>query len=112
MEVDTKGVHSMYQSFVNSGLAFGALRWLCTLQRQCERIASVLANNVPSGDSSGEHPTVFFHKQTCFVFISVWDHMNGLPLLFCNINAVSCTLVTEASPSLGGYKDLKDYMHT
>jgi homeobox-leucine zipper protein len=55
VEVDTKGVHSLYQAFVRSGLAFGAVRWLSTLQRQCERIASVLANNVPSGDSSGDH---------------------------------------------------------
>jgi hypothetical protein len=69
VEVDTKGVHSLYQAFVRSGLAFGAVWWLSTLQRQCERIASVLANNVPSGDSSGEHKLLnrlLLHWTSCF----------------------------------------------
>jgi hypothetical protein len=37
-------------------MGFGAKRWLCTLQRQCERIASVLASNIPSagGDMAGK----------------------------------------------------------
>ncbi|KAH7445299.1 hypothetical protein KP509_01G001800 [Ceratopteris richardii] len=52
VEADTKSVHKLYQSYVDSGMAFGAKRWLCTLQRQCERIASVLANNIPSRDLS------------------------------------------------------------
>ncbi|MCO5614870.1 hypothetical protein L7F22_069155 [Adiantum nelumboides] len=52
VEADTKSVHKLYQPFVDSGMAFGAVRWLCTLQRQCERIASVLANNIPTRDLS------------------------------------------------------------
>lgn len=51
VEVDDKGVHPSYQSLVNSGVAFGAQRWLATLQRQCERIASLLANNIPSREA-------------------------------------------------------------
>ena len=70
VEVDTKGVHNLYQSFVNSGMAFGAVRWLSTLQRQCERIASVLANNVPSGDSTGKH-SKYFAERKMFQEVSV-----------------------------------------
>lgn len=50
VEADNRGVHNLYQPFVNSGMAFGAQRWVCTLQRQCERIASLLANNIPARD--------------------------------------------------------------
>ncbi|KAI5055598.1 hypothetical protein GOP47_0029575 [Adiantum capillus-veneris] len=57
VEADSRGVHSLYQSFVNCGMGFGAQRWLCTLQRQCERIASVLANNVPAGDMNAVVPS-------------------------------------------------------
>ena len=54
VEADSRGVHSLYQPYVSCGMGFGAKRWLCTLQRQCERIASVLANNIPSPrDMSG-----------------------------------------------------------
>ena len=52
-EAPTSAVHGLYKLLVNSGMAFGAVRWLCSLQRQCERIASVLAN-VPPRDMSGE----------------------------------------------------------
>ena len=50
VEADNRGVHNLYQSLVSSGIGFGAMRWLCTLQRQCERIASVLAN-IPAADN-------------------------------------------------------------
>eukprot|EP00250_Pteridium_aquilinum_P016242 c23020_g1_i1 orf=781-3153(-) len=52
VEADTRGVHSLYQAYVNGGMAFGAVRWLCTLQRQCERMATVLASNNSSRDLS------------------------------------------------------------
>ncbi|KAI3795695.1 hypothetical protein L1987_38352 [Smallanthus sonchifolius] len=50
VEVDDRAVHNIYRGLVNSGLAFGAKRWVATLDRQCERLASVMANNIPSGD--------------------------------------------------------------
>ncbi|XP_074275988.1 homeobox-leucine zipper protein GLABRA 2 isoform X2 [Silene latifolia] len=46
-------VHSLYRSMVNSGLAFGAKRWISTLQLQCERSVFLMATNVPTKDSSG-----------------------------------------------------------
>ncbi|GLJ29671.1 hypothetical protein SUGI_0585120 [Cryptomeria japonica] len=46
-EHDNIGVHRIFRSVVNSGMAFGAQRWLATLQRQCERIAFLAATNTP-----------------------------------------------------------------
>lgn len=50
VEVDDRAVHSIYKPLVNSGLAFGAKRWVATLDRQCERLASSMASNVPTGE--------------------------------------------------------------
>ncbi|KAE8733190.1 Homeobox-leucine zipper protein MERISTEM L1 [Hibiscus syriacus] len=50
VEVDDRAVHNIYRPLVNSGLAFGANRWVATLDRQCERLASSMASNIPAGD--------------------------------------------------------------
>ncbi|KAL8130142.1 hypothetical protein V2J09_019297 [Rumex salicifolius] len=50
VEVDDRAVHSIYRALVDSGLGFGAKRWVATLERQCERLASAMASNIPSGD--------------------------------------------------------------
>ncbi|EEC83013.1 hypothetical protein OsI_28071 [Oryza sativa Indica Group] len=50
VEVDDSSVHNIYKPLVNSGLAFGAKRWVGTLDRQCERLASAMASNIPNGD--------------------------------------------------------------
>ncbi|KAL5230352.1 hypothetical protein ABZP36_029128 [Zizania latifolia] len=50
VEVDDSSVHNIYKPLVNSGLAFGAKRWIGTLDRQCERLASAMASNIPNGD--------------------------------------------------------------
>nr|XP_043619227.1 homeobox-leucine zipper protein MERISTEM L1-like isoform X2 [Erigeron canadensis]XP_043619229.1 homeobox-leucine zipper protein MERISTEM L1-like isoform X2 [Erigeron canadensis] len=50
VEVDNGAVHDIYKVLVNSGLAFGAKRWVATLERQCERFASAMASNIPAGD--------------------------------------------------------------
>lgn len=55
VEVDDRAVHSIYKPLVNSGLAFGARRWVAILDRQCERLASVMANNISAGDVGGIH---------------------------------------------------------
>ncbi|CAL0332097.1 unnamed protein product [Lupinus luteus] len=50
VEVDDRAVHSMYKPLLDSGLAFGAKRWVATLGRQCERLASSMASNISPGD--------------------------------------------------------------
>lgn len=55
---DNRAVHPLYQPLVNSGLAFGAERWLATLGRQCERLASARTRNIPAGEVGSN-----IHKQ-------------------------------------------------
>ncbi|XVF52028.1 hypothetical protein PTKIN_Ptkin04bG0232400 [Pterospermum kingtungense] len=45
-EIEEKPVHEIFSHFVYNGLAFGAHRWLAVLERQCERIASLMARNI------------------------------------------------------------------
>ncbi|CAJ1977256.1 unnamed protein product [Sphenostylis stenocarpa] len=49
VELDDNEVHDLYKNYVNSGLAFGAKRWVASLDRQCERLASAIATNIPQG---------------------------------------------------------------
>ncbi|KAG9153315.1 hypothetical protein Leryth_018032 [Lithospermum erythrorhizon] len=51
-EVEDRVVNNIYRSLVTSGLAFGAKCWVTTLDRQCERLASTISNNIPVGDVS------------------------------------------------------------
>ncbi|XP_061351462.1 homeobox-leucine zipper protein HDG2-like isoform X2 [Gastrolobium bilobum] len=50
VEVDDRGVHNLYKQLVSTGHAFGAKRWVGTLDRQCERLASAMATNIPTVD--------------------------------------------------------------
>ncbi|CAN6458042.1 unnamed protein product [Victoria cruziana] len=50
VEVDDRAVHNIYKTLVNSGMAFGAKRWVSTLDRQCERLASAMASSIPPRD--------------------------------------------------------------
>ncbi|KAK8965140.1 Homeobox-leucine zipper protein ROC3 [Platanthera guangdongensis] len=45
-EVEDKPVHQIFSQFMNSRMGFGATRWLSILQRQCERLASLMARNI------------------------------------------------------------------
>ncbi|KAH7844773.1 hypothetical protein Vadar_031512 [Vaccinium darrowii] len=52
VDVDDRIVHNLYKPLVSSGLAFGAKRWLFTLNRQCERLASAMATNLSADIAS------------------------------------------------------------
>lgn len=45
-QIEEKPVQQIFSHFVHSGMAFGASRWLAVLQRQCERVASLMARNI------------------------------------------------------------------
>ncbi|KAF3321453.1 Chloroplast processing peptidase [Carex littledalei] len=47
-------VHLLYRPLVYAGLAFGAKRWVSTLKHQCERVASVMESNIPSGGTGSK----------------------------------------------------------
>ncbi|KAK9064201.1 hypothetical protein SSX86_015581 [Deinandra increscens subsp. villosa] len=59
VEVDNGAVHEIYKVLVNSGRAFSAKRWVATLERQCERLASAMANNIPEGEVGGKYISTF-----------------------------------------------------
>ncbi|KAJ3681677.1 hypothetical protein LUZ60_014250 [Juncus effusus] len=45
-EVEDKPINPTFYKFVKDGSAFGATCWVSLLQRQCERLASLMARNV------------------------------------------------------------------
>ncbi|KAJ0259903.1 Homeobox-leucine zipper protein HDG3 [Hirschfeldia incana] len=53
VEVYDREVHPLYKSLVSSGQALSAERWVETLERQCERLAYIMAPNVPSIEPDG-----------------------------------------------------------
>lgn len=62
VEVEEKiPVHQMYRDFAFSGLAFGAKRWLATLERMCERMACLMVTgNAPQDLGGGKQNFSFF----------------------------------------------------
>lgn len=53
---DRAGVHRLYRQLVNSGMAFGAHRWLVTLQRNCERLTNLMAANISTREPGVSSP--------------------------------------------------------
>lgn len=54
VEVEDNELYSnIYKPLVDSCIAFGAKRWVATLDRQCERIACTMATNIPPTDNLG-----------------------------------------------------------
>ncbi|CAD5188101.1 unnamed protein product [Musa acuminata subsp. malaccensis] len=51
MEIEEKNpIHILFRDLINSGMAFGAQRWLTTLQRMCERFACLTITGLPARD--------------------------------------------------------------
>uniref|UniRef100_A0ACD5YRP8 Uncharacterized protein n=1 Tax=Avena sativa TaxID=4498 RepID=A0ACD5YRP8_AVESA len=56
-EYDEASVHQFYRPLLRSGLAFGASRWLATLQRQCECLAILMSSaTVPPNEPTAISP--------------------------------------------------------
>lgn len=54
MEVEDRvPIHRLYRDQIYRGLAFGADRWVSTLQRSCERIACSLVTGTSIRDVGG-----------------------------------------------------------
>ncbi|KAK2664628.1 hypothetical protein Ddye_003202 [Dipteronia dyeriana] len=54
---DTTPIHQLYRDLIHSGMAFGAERWLASLQRMCERIACLMVSGGPGRDLGGVIPS-------------------------------------------------------
>ncbi|CAK9327339.1 unnamed protein product [Citrullus colocynthis] len=50
VEVDDRAVHNLYKRVVSCGLAFGAKRWMATLDRQCQRLTNSSSTNIAALD--------------------------------------------------------------
>ncbi|KAJ0987295.1 hypothetical protein J5N97_005651 [Dioscorea zingiberensis] len=58
MEIEEKTpTHRLYRDLVNCGVAFGAQRWLATLQRMCERFTRVMVTGTSPRDLGGVIPS-------------------------------------------------------
>ncbi|KAK9278927.1 hypothetical protein L1049_028508 [Liquidambar formosana] len=58
VEIEEKApIHRLYRELVHSGLAFGAERWLATLQRMCERFACLMVTGTSTRDLGGVIPS-------------------------------------------------------
>ncbi|PON50831.1 Octamer-binding transcription factor [Parasponia andersonii] len=55
-EYDDSGVHQIFRSFLRSCMGFGAQRWLATLQRQCECLATLISPSVANNDQIAISP--------------------------------------------------------
>ncbi|KAL2539667.1 Homeobox-leucine zipper protein HDG11 [Abeliophyllum distichum] len=54
---DRAPIHRLYRDLIHSGLAFGAERWLSTLQRICERFACLMVTGNSTRDIGGVIPS-------------------------------------------------------
>ncbi|KAJ6868356.1 homeobox-leucine zipper protein HDG11 [Populus alba x Populus x berolinensis] len=54
---DKTTTHQLYRDLVHSGMAFGAERWLATLQRMCERVACQMVSGNSTRDLGGVIPS-------------------------------------------------------
>ncbi|CAL5184878.1 unnamed protein product [Lathyrus oleraceus] len=58
VEIEDKNpLHRLYRNVIYSGVAFGAERWLTTLQRMCERLACLMVSANSTRDLSGVIPS-------------------------------------------------------
>ncbi|KAL3366841.1 hypothetical protein AABB24_011512 [Solanum stoloniferum] len=58
VEVEEKGsIHRLYRDLIYSGMAFGAERWLGSLQRLCERYACLMVSGNSSRELGGVIPS-------------------------------------------------------
>lgn len=55
-EYDETAVHHLYRPLLRSGQALGARRWLASLQRQCQYLAILRNNSLPSQDNQAISP--------------------------------------------------------
>ncbi|GAV58909.1 Homeobox domain-containing protein/START domain-containing protein [Cephalotus follicularis] len=59
VEIEDKApTHRLYRDLINTGLAFGAERWLTTLQRMCERFACLMVSSTSTRDLGGVIPSL------------------------------------------------------
>lgn len=51
-------LNNLYEQLVNSGFAFGAKRWVASLERQVDRLASTMIPTITPGDRCGIYMSI------------------------------------------------------
>ncbi|CAN1265776.1 Homeobox-leucine zipper protein HDG11 [Linum perenne] len=83
---DTAPIHRLYRDLIYSGMAFGAERWLTTLQRMCERYACLMVSNTSTRDLGGKRSMMKLAQRMVSSFCSSistsnshqWTTLSGL----------------------------------
>ncbi|KAE8733344.1 Homeobox-leucine zipper protein ROC6 [Hibiscus syriacus] len=88
-EYEESQVHQLYCPLLSSGMAFGAQRWVATLQCQCECLAILMSSTVPTRDHTGitaggrrnmlklaQRITDNFYAGVCVSSVHKWNKLN------------------------------------
>ncbi|CAN7086383.1 unnamed protein product [Brassica oleracea var. botrytis] len=101
-------VHEMYRDMVHKGIAFGAERWVTTLQRMCERFASLLApaasslgGVIPSPEGKRSMMRLA-HRMVSNYCISVSRSNNTRSTVVAELNEVGVRVTAHKSPEPNG----------
>ncbi|CAN6932442.1 unnamed protein product [Brassica oleracea] len=101
-------VHEMYREMVHKGIAFGAERWVTTLQRMCERFASLLApaasslgGVIPSPEGKRSMMRLA-HRMVSNYCISVSRSNNTRSTVVAELNEVGVRVTAHKSPEPNG----------
>lgn len=69
VEVDDRArSQNIFKHLICTGQAFGANRWVATLERQCERIASIISTDFQSVDC-GDHISICYSVPNLFSWL-------------------------------------------
>ncbi|KAF2593499.1 hypothetical protein F2Q70_00044626 [Brassica cretica] len=101
-------VNEMYREMVHKGIAFGAERWVTTLQRMCERYASLLApaasslgGVIPSPEGKRSMMRLA-HRMVSNYCISVSRSNNTRSTVVAELNEVGVRVTAHKSPEPSG----------
>ncbi|CAF2182617.1 hypothetical protein HID58_027001 [Brassica napus] len=101
-------VHELYREMIHKGIAFGAERWVTTLQRMCERFASLLAPAVSSlggviPSPEGKRSMMrLAHRMVSNYCISVSRSNNTRSTVVAELNDVGVRVTAHKSPEPNG----------
>ncbi|CAG7903548.1 unnamed protein product [Brassica rapa] len=101
-------VHELYREMIHKGIAFGAERWVTTLQRMCERFASLLApaasslgGVIPSPEGKRSMMRLA-HRMVSNYCISVSRSNNTRSTVVAELNDVGVRVTAHKSPEPNG----------
>ncbi|KAF8111322.1 hypothetical protein N665_0076s0300 [Sinapis alba] len=102
--------HELYREMIHKGIAFGAERWVSTLQRMCERFASLLAPATSSRDLGGVIPSPegkrsmmrLAHRMISNYCLSVSRSNNTHSTVVAELNEVGVRVTAHKSPEPNG----------